>query len=119
MGLYNVEPDATRKGSYYDYAVAWGESPTHPWLLANTKAGVMSTDANNQACGQTYIDLYKIDPQPIRIQEIKANLDDMVTNGTSNVWCDRRHPDVHAGVCQDGGAAERHQVLRCHVEPLQ
>jgi rhamnogalacturonyl hydrolase YesR len=86
MGLYNVEPDATRKGSYYDYAVAWGESPTHPWLLANTKAGVMSTDANNQACGQTYIDLYKIDPQPIRIQEIKANLDDMVTNGTSNVW---------------------------------
>jgi len=81
-----LEPDATRKQSYYDYAVAWGESPTHPWLLANTKAGVMSTDANNQACGQTYIDLYKIDPQPIRIQEIKANLDDMVTNGTSNVW---------------------------------
>jgi rhamnogalacturonyl hydrolase YesR len=86
MGLYNVEPDSTKQKSYYDYAVAWGESPTHTWTLANTKAGVMSNDANNQACGQTYIDLYKIDRQDIRIQEIKANIDDMVSKGTTDVW---------------------------------
>ena len=86
MGLYGVEPDATKKQSYYDYAVTWASSPSHPWLLANTKAGVMSNDANNQACGQTYIDLYNIDKQDIRIQEIKANIDDMVAKGTSNVW---------------------------------
>jgi rhamnogalacturonyl hydrolase YesR len=86
MGLYNVETDTTKQKSYYDYAVAWGESPTHTWTLANTKAGVMSNDANNQACGQTYIDLYNVDHQDIRIQEIKANIDDMVSKGTSNVW---------------------------------
>jgi rhamnogalacturonyl hydrolase YesR len=86
MGLYGVEPDTTKQKSYYDYAVTWASSPSHPWLLANTAAGVMSNDANNQACGQTYIDLYKIDQQPIRIQEIKANIDDMVAKGTSNVW---------------------------------
>jgi rhamnogalacturonyl hydrolase YesR len=86
MALYKVEPDAAKKLNYYTYAVNWGSSPTHPWTLANTKAGVLSNDANNQACGQTYIDLYNIDPQPIRIQEIKANIDDMVAKGTSNVW---------------------------------
>ena len=86
MGLYGVEPDATKKQSYYNYAVTWGSSPSHPWTLTNTPAGTMSTDANSQACGQTYIDLYNIDPQPIRIQEIKANIDAMVSNGTANVW---------------------------------
>lgn len=86
MGLYNVDPDTTNQQTYYNYAVTWGASPTHPWLLANTAAGVTSTDANNQACGQTYIDLYNIDPQPVRIQAIKASIDAMVSNGTANVW---------------------------------
>jgi unsaturated rhamnogalacturonyl hydrolase len=86
MALYAVEPDATRKSSYYDYAVEWGESPSHPWTMANTAAGTMTSNADNQACGQTYIDLYRIDPQPERIAVVKANIDDMVAKGTSDVW---------------------------------
>jgi len=72
MGLYGVEPDATKKQSYYDYAVTWGSSPTHPWTMTYTAAGVMTPVADNQACGQIYIDLYNIDKQDIRIQEIKG-----------------------------------------------
>lgn len=86
MALYNVEPDQNSRQNYYNYAVTWGSSPTHTWTLTNTPAGTMSTDANSQACGQTYIDLYNIDQQEIRIHEIKANIDDMVSKGTSNVW---------------------------------
>jgi rhamnogalacturonyl hydrolase YesR len=86
MGLYGVEPDASKKKSYYDYAVNWGSSPTHPWTMTYTNAGVMTAVADNQACGQTYIDLYNIDKQDIRIKEIKANIDDMVSKGNTDAW---------------------------------
>jgi unsaturated rhamnogalacturonyl hydrolase len=86
MALHGVEPDATRKSAYYDYAVTWGASPAHPWTLTYTAAGTMTNNADHQACGQTYIDLYRIDPKPERIAVIKANIDDMVAKGTSNVW---------------------------------
>jgi rhamnogalacturonyl hydrolase YesR len=46
----------------------------------------MTNNADNQACGQTYIDLYRIDPQTERIAVIQANIDDMVAKGTTNVW---------------------------------
>lgn len=86
MALYAVEPDATKKQSYYDYAVAWGQSPDHPWTLTYTAAATMTSNADNQACGQTYIDLYRIDPQAERLKVIQANVDDMVSKGTTNVW---------------------------------
>jgi rhamnogalacturonyl hydrolase YesR len=86
MALYAVEPDAAKKASLYDYAVRWGASSSHPWTLANTAASTMTSNADNQACGQTYIDLYQIDPKPERIATIKANIDDMVSNGTDDVW---------------------------------
>jgi len=35
---------------------------------------------------QIYIDLYNIDKQDIRIQEIKANIDDMVAKGNTDAW---------------------------------
>src|SRR5205085_9137043 len=31
-----------------------------------------ATNADGEVCGQTYIDLYRIDPQPIRIAAIKS-----------------------------------------------
>ena len=86
MGLYGVEPDASKKQSYYDYAVNWGSSPSHPWTMTYTAAGVMTAVADNQACGQTYIDLYNIDNQDIRIKEIKANIDDMIAKGNTDAW---------------------------------
>jgi unsaturated rhamnogalacturonyl hydrolase len=86
MALYAIETDATRKAALYDYAVRWGESPSHPWTLTYTSAGTMTSNADNQACGQTYIDLYRIDPKPERIATIKANIDDMVAQKTDDVW---------------------------------
>jgi rhamnogalacturonyl hydrolase YesR len=86
MGLYSVEPDSSKQKSYYDYAVNWGASPSHPWTMTYTNAGVMTAVADNQACGQTYIDLYNIDKQDIRIKEIKANIDDMVSKGNKDAW---------------------------------
>jgi unsaturated rhamnogalacturonyl hydrolase len=86
LALYAVEPDTDRKSKYYDYAVKWGASPSHPWTMANTPAGTMTNNADNQACGQSYIDLYRIDAKPERIAVVKANIDDMIAKGTTNVW---------------------------------
>lgn len=86
MGLYSIEPDSTKKASYYDYAVTWGSSSSHPWSMTYTAAGTMTNNADNQACGQTYIDLYRIDPKAERIAVIKANIDDMISKKTVNVW---------------------------------
>jgi unsaturated rhamnogalacturonyl hydrolase len=86
MGLYAIEPDSTKRASYYDYAVTWASSPSHAYTMTYTAAGTMTSNADNQACGQTYIDLYRVDPQPERITVVKANIDAMVTNKTVNAW---------------------------------
>jgi rhamnogalacturonyl hydrolase YesR len=82
MGLYGVETDMTKKTSYYDYAVRWASSPAHPWLVT----GGATYDPNFQACGQTYLDLYKIDPQPVRIANTQSQLAAMVTGQVTNTW---------------------------------
>jgi unsaturated rhamnogalacturonyl hydrolase len=84
MGLYAVETDAARKSDYYDYAVRWGESPSHPWQLANGR--VNTSDADAQACGQTYLDLYAIDPEPVRIAKIETNIRNLVNSGNTTAW---------------------------------
>lgn len=86
MALHGVEPDAARRTSYYDYAVTWASSPSHPYTMTYTPAGTMTANADNQACGQTYVDLYRIDPRPERIAVIKANLDAMIAAGTVDAW---------------------------------
>ena len=86
LGLYAIEPDSARKTSYYDYAVKWGASPAHPWTMANTAADTLTDNADNLACGQTYLDLYAIDPKPERIAVLKKNLDAMVAKSTNDVW---------------------------------
>ncbi len=77
MALYNINKDK----AYYDYAVAWGES--HKWGL---NGGVQVRNADNQCCGQTYIDLYKIDPKPDRIKDLKASIDLMLASDKIDDW---------------------------------
>ncbi len=86
MGLYSVEPDLAKKTTYYDYAVTWASTPAHPYAMTYMTATTLTNNADNQACGQTYIDLYRIDPQSQRIAIIKANIDDMIAKNTINVW---------------------------------
>ncbi|MEO5910613.1 MAG: glycoside hydrolase family 88 protein [Pelobium sp.] len=77
MALYTVDKNA----SYYDYAVDWGEK--HSWGL---RGGISTRNGDNQACGQTYIDLYTIDQKPERIKDIKASMDLMMKSGKIDDW---------------------------------
>ena len=63
MALYQLNQDK----AYYNYAVTWGES--HQWGL---NGGIQTRNADNQCCGQTYIDLYLIDKKPERLKDLKA-----------------------------------------------
>jgi len=77
MALYAVKPEK----AYYDYAVEWGEK--HNWGL---RGGTSTRNGDNQACGQTYIDLYMIDKKPERIKDIKASVDLMMQSGKIDDW---------------------------------
>jgi len=77
MSFYQTDP----KKEYEQYAIDWGEK--HNWGL---RGGVNTRNADNQACGQTYIDLYQLDQQPKRISEIKASIDSMMKSGKTNYW---------------------------------
>jgi len=77
MALYGLNHDK----AYYDYAVAWGES--HKWGL---NGGVQTRNADNQCCGQTYIDLYLIDPKPERVKDLKASIDLMLASEKIDDW---------------------------------
>ena len=77
MAYYRIDP----KQEFYDYAVQWGQS--HSWGLRN---GSSTRDADNQCCGQTYIELYEIDPQPERIADIKYSIDQMVNSTKIDDW---------------------------------
>ncbi len=77
MALNAVDPQA----SYVDYAVRWGTA--HNWGLIT---GTTTRNADNQCAGQTYIDLYNMDPQAMRIRDIKANIDMVVAGAAVNDW---------------------------------
>lgn len=79
MALYNID----KQNKYYDYAVLWSEKPK--WGLRN---GIQTRNADDQACGQTYIDLYLIGNKqnPERIKDIKASVDLMVKSEKSDDW---------------------------------
>lgn len=79
MALYSID----KKKTYYDYALQWGEK--HKWGL---RGGVATRNADNQACGQTYIDLYLIDNRqnPERIKDIKTSIDQMKSTTKIDDW---------------------------------
>lgn len=77
MALYSVD----KKKEFYDYAVDWGTK--HSWGLRD---GIKTRNGDNQACGQTYIDLYLIDKKEERIKDIKASMDLMVASEKKDDW---------------------------------
>jgi unsaturated rhamnogalacturonyl hydrolase len=66
---------------YYDYAVSWGNS--HKWGM---RSGKFTRNADDQCCGQTYIDLYLIDRQEVRIQDIKTSMDSLIVSEKKDDW---------------------------------
>jgi rhamnogalacturonyl hydrolase YesR len=77
MSLNGVDPDPR----YVAYAVAWAEA--HHWGL---QGGPATRSADNQCCAQTYIDLYRLDPQPRRISEARASIDAMIASPRRDDW---------------------------------
>lgn len=78
MALYSVNP----KAEYKKYAIDWAEA--HKW---NLRDGIATRNADNQCCGQTYIDLYKLDKsKPERIENIKASIDKMLATDKVDDW---------------------------------
>ena len=78
MALYSVN----KKSAYYDYAVQWGEK--HNWGLRDNN--IKTRNGDNQACGQTYIDLFLIDKKEERIKDIKASIDLMIASEKIDDW---------------------------------
>ncbi|GAC1438706.1 MAG: glycoside hydrolase family 88 protein [Sediminibacterium sp.] len=77
MALYSID----HKMAYYRYAVDWAEK--HKWGLRD---GIKTRNGDNQACGQTYIDLYLIDRQEERIKDIKSSIDSMMHTAKIDDW---------------------------------
>lgn len=77
MELYKSD----KQKKYLDYAVQWGEA--HKWGL---RKGVETRNADNQCCGQTYIDVYKITKKPGCIKDIKASVDLMLKSDKVDDW---------------------------------
>ncbi len=78
MALYKIKPDT----AYLNYAIRWGES--HKWGL---RSGIKTRNADDQCCGQTYIDLYLIDSsKKERIRDIKTSIDNMLTTDKTDDW---------------------------------
>ncbi len=78
MALYSVD----KQKNYYDYAVDWATK--HKW---NLRSGIITTrNGDNQACGQTYIDLYLIDKKEERIANIKTSIDSMMKTAKIDDW---------------------------------
>jgi rhamnogalacturonyl hydrolase YesR len=77
MAMYKIDPQK----KYYDYAVDWSEK--HEW---SPRDAVSTRNADNQCCGQTYLDLYMIDKKPERIEKIKQSIDLMVNSEKKDDW---------------------------------
>ncbi len=79
MALYSID----KKQAYYDYALQWGEK--HKWGL---RGGIKTRNADNQCCGQTYIDMYLLDKKkhPEWVADIKASMDEMIATPKIDDW---------------------------------
>jgi len=77
MALHAIDPQK----EYLDYAIDWGNK--HHWTPRN---GITDRNADDQCAGQTWIHLYTLDPQPQRIDSIKATVDNMVHSDKADDW---------------------------------
>jgi len=78
MAFYNISP----RKAYLNYALDWGRK--HNWGLR--EGYTYTRDADNQACGQTYIDLFMMEQDPVKIAIIKASVDSMMNTPRINDW---------------------------------
>lgn len=78
MAFYSIHPDT----ALFNYAYNWGKS--FNWLVAYGKA--TSTSADDQCCGQTYMELYQLKPSAEMLTGIKACLDNSKNAKVYTYW---------------------------------
>ncbi len=78
MDLHKIEPHP----EYLDYATRWADF--HQWNLRD--GDTYTRNADNQCAGQTYLDLYLLDPKPNRIVNIKTSIDSMLHTDKIDDW---------------------------------
>jgi unsaturated rhamnogalacturonyl hydrolase len=77
MALYSIYP----KEEYYKYAFDWAEF--HEWGFRN---GSTTRNADDQCCGQTYVDLFNLDPQPEKLRKVKACMEMLLKTPQNDDW---------------------------------
>lgn len=77
MALYNIFPQE----KYYQYAYNWADF--HKWTYRN---GASTRNADDYCAGQTYIDLYRLNPQPDWLRSVKANANMLVNTPQVADW---------------------------------
>jgi rhamnogalacturonyl hydrolase YesR len=77
--FYKIYPQE----SYLRYAELWAKS--YNWGL---NGGTSTRNADNQTCGQAYIDMYLLDTTKLteKINAIKASVDNMAFNSKADDW---------------------------------
>ena len=91
MAAYQV----THEQRYLDYSLAWSnhnnwmgakgqDSSKWKYTYGETEDFVLFGDW--QACFQTYIDLYSIDPQPYKIKRVKEVIDYQIATKRKDYW---------------------------------
>lgn len=78
MALYSIHPD----NRYYDYAYDWAEG--FKWGMR--RDDTTTRNADNYCCSQTYIDLYRLTPEPKMLTKTKANMNMYLNTPQVDDW---------------------------------
>ncbi|MDR1121064.1 MAG: glycoside hydrolase family 88 protein [Dysgonamonadaceae bacterium] len=77
IALYQIYP----REDYYRYMYDWAEC--HHWGM---RSGSITRNADDQCCGQTYIDLYNMSPDPEKIRKTKAAMEMLLNTPQNDDW---------------------------------
>lgn len=80
LNMYREQPRA----DWLKYTTDWGEY--HKWISSSDNEA-KNANADYQCCGQSYLQLYLMDPtQEQRMEHIKMRIDQMITAGKKDYW---------------------------------
>ena len=77
MALYGIDQNP----AYIDYTDRWADF--HQWTPRN---GIKTTDADDQCCGQTYLERYMMTKDARMITHVRENLDLQMASGKLGYW---------------------------------
>lgn len=78
MALHSIYPD----NRYYDYAYQWADG--HKWGFRRDET--QTRNADNYCAGQTYVDLYRLTPDPRMLTKTKSCMNMLVNTPQINDW---------------------------------